>query len=94
MSEVSNSDLLGVLFNIREDLGTLKANSSNMSQQLENHISSVAEAHKSTAEDIRKLQLAAARQKGFLAALAGAGSVLGAGVGYAVDLLTMRGGHH
>lgn len=45
------------------------------------------------AADIQKIQLSNARQKGVLAALTTVGTVLGAGVGYAVDLLT-RGGHH
>jgi hypothetical protein len=45
-------------------------------------------------EDVRKLQLGAARQRGVLAALTTVGTLLGAGVGYAVDLFTMRGGNH
>jgi hypothetical protein len=53
--------------------------------------SHVAE-NKALEADVRKLEIGAARQKGVMAALAGVGSLLGAGVGYAVDLVT-RGNH-
>lgn len=39
------------------------------------------------AQDIKSLQLTQARQRGFLTAISAVGTVIGAGVGYAIDLL-------
>jgi hypothetical protein len=44
------------------------------------------EDDKLMAVDIKALQVSHARQKGFLTALTALGSVLGAGVGYAIDI--------
>lgn len=41
---------------------------------------------------VEVLQLGQAKQKGFLSALAAVGSVLGAGVGYIIERITL--GHH
>ena len=40
------------------------------------------------AADIKGLQISHSRQKGFLTAVSAIGTVLGAGVGYAIDLFT------
>jgi hypothetical protein len=45
------------------------------------------------AADIQKLQLGASRLRGVITALSAVGTVLGAGVGYAIDAFTLR-GHH
>lgn len=45
------------------------------------------------AADIKTLQITQAKQRGFLTAISGVGTLIGAGVGYAIDLLA-RGGHH
>jgi len=92
MSDVSNSDLLGVLLDIREDLGIVKANGTHIATQFKDHVAEVKAAAAMTASKIEKLQLGAARQKGVLAALTGVGSLLGAGAGYAIDFFTK--GHH
>ena len=40
------------------------------------------------ADNIAKLQVSHARQKGFLTAISAVGTVIGAGVGYAIDIFT------
>jgi hypothetical protein len=57
------------------------------------HIADDKNTNKFLYDNIQKLNLGAARQKGIMTALGAVGTVLGAGVGYAVDLLT-RGAHH
>ncbi len=44
--------------------------------------------HAVVEEDILKLKLSAAKQRGVIAAVAGMGSALGAGVGYAIDIFS------
>jgi hypothetical protein len=69
---------------IATSLGRIEQKIDSYSIQLSAHIAD----DKTMADDIVKLKLSGARQKGILAALATVGSVLGAGAGYAVDLLT------
>lgn len=45
------------------------------------------------AQDIKSLQLSQARQRGFMTAISAVGTVIGAGVGYAIDLLARGHGH-
>jgi hypothetical protein len=54
---------------------------------MKEHAEATANSFKEVSEKVAKLEIGHARQKGVLAALAGVGSVLGAGIGYAVDLL-------
>lgn len=87
MSEVSNSDLMGVLLSVREDLGGIKANVASTSALLASHIGVDTVVQAQLRTDVSTLQLGAARQRGFLAAIGTIGTVLGAGVGYMIDLM-------
>jgi len=53
---------------------------------MRDHAESTKAAFAEVGEKIEKIQIAHARQKGVIAALTGVGSVLGAGIGYAIDL--------
>ena len=85
MSEVSNSDLMGVLLSVREDLGSIKANVASGAVLLANHIGVDTVVQSQLRTDISTLQLGAARQKGFLAAIGTVGTLLGAGLGYIIS---------
>jgi hypothetical protein len=56
------------------------------------HIADDKNTNKFLYDNIQKLNLGAARQKGIMTTLGAVGTVLGAGVGYAIDLFTR--GHH
>ena len=85
MSEVSNSDLMGVLLSVREDLGGIKANVASTSALLANHIGVDTVVQSQLRTDVSTLQMGAARQKGFLAAIGTVGTLLGAGIGYIIS---------
>jgi hypothetical protein len=87
MSEVTNSDLMGVLMSVREDLGGIKANVASTSALLANHIGVDTVVQAQLRTDVSTLQLGAARQKGFLAAIGTIGTMLGAGMGYMIDMM-------
>lgn len=89
MSEISNSDLLNVLLDIRGDIGQSQAQIAAVTRAFEAHV--VADA--AMAADIQKINLGAARQRGIFTALSAVGTVLGACIGYAIDAITLR-GHH
>lgn len=86
MSEVSNSDLMGVLLDIKQDMGETKQKIISTAELLANHIGVDTVVQGQLRTDISTLQLGAARQKGFLAAIGTVGTVLGAGLGYLVDM--------
>jgi hypothetical protein len=44
-------------------------------------------------EDVLRLKISQARQRGFITALGAVGTAIGAGIGYVIDVL-IRGGHH
>jgi len=90
MSEISNADIYNVLLDLKGTMGELKGTMSGHAKALADHVAADA----LMAKDIQSLQISSARQRGVLAALTTIGTVLGAGAGYAIDLLTMRGGHH
>jgi hypothetical protein len=89
MNEVSNEALMGVLIDIKGDIGKLEG-------KFDGHTAAFA-AHcaddKTISENVQKLQLSAARQKGFVAAISTVGAVLGAGLGALADYLS-RGSSH
>jgi hypothetical protein len=89
MSEISNSDLLTVLLEIKGDIGQLQSTAASNVKALADHVAADAVM----AGDIKRLQLGAARQRGFLTAITAVGTVVGAGVGYAIDLLARGHGH-
>ena len=88
MSEVTNSDLMSVLLDIKGQTGEMKAHIATTAEALQRHI----DDDKVLGTAIQTLQLGAARQRGFLTALTSVGSVLGAGVGYLVERV-MFGNH-
>lgn len=76
MSKVTNGDLMEVLLELKGDIGGLKASSAGHSAWMAKHVEDDA----LMAADIKKLQLAHARQRGFLTAVTGIASAVGAGV--------------
>jgi hypothetical protein len=88
-NEITNADIYSVLLDLKGDMGEMKGTLVAQGKAFADHI--VADAM--MAKDIGKLQQSNARQRGFLTALGAVGTALGAGVGYAVDILA-RGGHH
>jgi hypothetical protein len=70
---------------------------SRIEQKIDSHVDTV-DAHMKHDQDVQKLlfdrveamQLTQARQKGFITAIVSVGSVLGAGIGYAVEVLLGR----
>jgi hypothetical protein len=70
-------------------LGRIEQKIDGYSVQLAAHIAD----DKALGAEVSKLQLGAARQRGVIAALTTVGTVLGAGVGYAIDAFALR-GHH
>lgn len=88
MGDVSNSDLMNVLLDVKERTGAMQAHIETTATILKDHI----EDDKQMLLSIQTLQLGAARQKGFLTALTSVGSLLGAGLGYLIERVTI--GHH
>jgi hypothetical protein len=86
--DISNGDIYQVLLNISKDIGEIKGTASATVATLHAHI----EDDKNMAEAIQKLNLAQARQRGFVAAISVIGAIAGAGLGAAVDYFS-RGGH-
>jgi hypothetical protein len=86
--EITNADIYGVLLTLKGDMGELKGTMAANAKAFTDHV--IADA--SMAKDIARLQLGVARQRGFLTALGAVGTALGAGVGYAIDILAR--GHH
>lgn len=82
--EITNADIYSVLLDLKGDLGEMKGTLAGQAKAFAEHVLSDA----ALAQDVQKLQLGAARQRGVIAALTTVGSVIGAGVGYAVELMT------
>jgi hypothetical protein len=78
---------MSVLLGVKEDLGGIKATATATSALLANHIGVDTVVQAQLRTDVSTLQLGAARQRGFLAAIGTVGTVLGAGVGYMIDVL-------
>lgn len=74
MSEVSNEQLLGVLLEMKGDIGEIKSTGTTNAAAIAQHTLSIGE-----------LQQSHARLKGFAGALAVVGSVIGAVAGYAAE---------
>jgi hypothetical protein len=87
-NEVTNGELMQMLIQISNQSAANGAKVDGLSTWLTKHVAD----DKLMADDIKALTMSSARQKGFLSALAGAGGLLGAGVGYAIDLISR--GHH
>lgn len=89
MNEVSNEALMGVLLDIKGDIGELKGHVTGTQAALAAHI---VDDQRLT-DSVQRLQLSQAKQRGFVTALSTIGAVIGAGLGAAVDYFS-RGGHH
>lgn len=77
-----------ILYQIQNSLGRIE-------QKIDSHITSFKQHELSDAtyyKAIDDLRLNSARQKGFISALVSVGSVLGAGIGYLIERVTI--GHH
>jgi hypothetical protein len=89
MNEVSNEAIMGVLLDIKGDIGELKGHVTSTQSALAAHVID----DQRLGEAVQRLQITQAKQRGFVAALSTVGAVLGAGLGAAVDYFS-RGGHH
>jgi hypothetical protein len=86
---ISNAQLFDVLLEMKSDIGKLVQGQETQTAWMTRHVAEDA----LMAEDIKKLQIGASRIRGIVSALSVVGTVVGAAVGYAVDLLAIR-GHH
>jgi len=75
-----NSDQIAQVFGA---LGRIEQKIDSHTQWMTKHVADDA----LMAKDIESLKLSHARQKGFMTALAGVGSVIGAGIGYLAEYL-------
>lgn len=91
MSEVSNGDLMTVLLQVSRDMGETKAQIASTTALLANHIGVDTVVQNALRSDVTTLQLGQARQRGFIAAVCSVGTVLGAGIGYVIDVVAR---HH
>lgn len=91
MSEVSNGDLMNVLLQVSRDMGETKAQITSTTALLANHIGVDTVVQNQLRTDITTLQMGNAKQRGFLAAIGAVGTVLGAGIGYVIDVVAR---HH
>lgn len=99
MSEVSNADIYNLIVNMKGDLGRVEGKIGGMADAFKAHVEDdkvVAAAHLASvaavANEVVKLKLSNARQRGFVAAISTVGAVVGAGLGAAVDYFA-RGNH-
>lgn len=83
MSEISNGDIFQLLCKMNGDIGAIKQGQQTQTDWMTAHVAE----DKLMAADISALKMAGARQKGFLAAVAGVGGLVSGAVGYAVELL-------
>lgn len=77
-----------ILYQIQNSLGRIE-------QKIDSHIDNFRkheEEDRAARAELDKLRLGSARQKGFITALTTVGSVLGAGIGYLIERVTI--GHH
>ncbi len=74
---------------VMESLGGINAKLDNHTNWMTAHVAE----DKIMADDIKKIQLSGARQKGFAAAIGTAGGVLGAVAAIAADFFGSRGSH-
>jgi hypothetical protein len=96
-----SDEMMAILCDLKEGQGRIEAKVDGTMKWMEKHVIDDKEMAASIrnleisplAGQVKALELSQARQKGALRILAGLGSIIGAGIGYAVDLLT-RGGHH
>lgn len=82
MTEVTNNDIYGVLLGIKEDIGETKQKLISTTELLANHIGVDTVVQGQLRSDITAMQLDTAKQRGFLAALAAVGGVVGTGLGF------------
>jgi len=73
-----------VMNEIMRSLGRIEQKIDGHSTWMEQHVAD----DKVMAEDIKRLQMSGARQRGVLAALATVGTVVGSVAGYAIELFT------
>ncbi len=65
-------------------LARIEEKQDSVAQYIQTH----AVEHKEINEEISKIKLAAARQRGWIAGVTGVGSLLGAAAGYAIDIFS------
>ena len=86
--QVTNGDLMSVLLDVKQDIGALKQAQAGHSAWMDKHLKDDA----IIAASVQKLQLAHARQRGFISAVAAIGSALGAGLATVASKVFF--GHH
>jgi hypothetical protein len=88
IQDITNADIYSVLLDLKGAMGKIEGTMDANAKAFSDHCAADARM----AVDVSKLQLGVARQRGFLTALGAVGTALGAGVGYAIDILAR--GHH
>jgi len=84
---------MGVLLDIKGDLGELKGKFDTHAGAFAAHCVADDLRESAKVEAIRRLELVNARQRGFVAAISAVGAIVGAGLGALADYLS-RGGNH
>lgn len=90
MSEVSNADIYNVLINMRGDLGRLEGKVDGHANTLAAHIVADDKINSTTTEALTKIQLASARQRGFVTAFSMFGGIIGTALGAAADYFARK----
>lgn len=84
MSEISNGDIFQLLCKMNGDIGAIKQGQQTQTDWMTAHVAE----DKIMAADISALKMAGARQKGFLAAVAGAAGIVSGAIGYGLEYMT------
>jgi hypothetical protein len=100
-NEVSNADIYNLIVNMKGDLGRVEGKISGMADAFKAHVEDdkvVAAAHLASvatvADEVVKLKLSGAKQRGFVAAISTVGAVLGTGLGALVEYVSRSHGTH
>lgn len=89
-NEVSNSDIYNVLINMRGDLGRLEGKVDGHAVALNTHIADDKVSDAAFNEALTKIQMAGARQRGFVTAISLFGGVVGTALGAAADYFARK----
>lgn len=88
--EVSNDKIYGVLLDISRDIGEIKASASGTRDWLSTHVTDTKQQFDTTSKAIQTLQLAHARQRGFITAVIAVASAVGTAIGFFIQWWSHR----
>lgn len=89
-NEVSNSDIYNVLINMRGDLGRLEGKVDGHASTLAAHVADDKVNDAAFTSALSKIQLSAARQRGFVTAFSVVGGIVGTALGAAADYFARK----